>query len=119
MKNRIMNLAIIVLILSILPFALADDGDEEIEIFNLELEKFLNLGSSLLAIILSALTFLSYKRSGNTRLIYVGMAFMLFALKSFFVGAEIFFGEWAWVDPVSSILDFAILLSFFLGIIKK
>lgn len=118
MKNRLILFGILALVLFALPsFALADD--DEIEIFGLELEKLFNLGSGLLAAALSALTLLSYNRSKNKRLLYVGIAFMLFSIKSFLIGVEIFFGEWSWVDPFASIFDFAILFSFFLGIIKK
>jgi Co/Zn/Cd efflux system component len=119
MKNKLIIVGIIALMLVALSsFALAEDGNE-VKVFGLELEKLLNIGSGLLAAALSALTFISYHRSKNKRLLYVGVAFMLFAVKSFLIGAEIFFGEWLWVDPVASISDFAILLSFFLGIIKK
>ncbi len=97
---------------------LAEDGDE-ITTFGFELEKLLNLGSGLLAAALSILTFISYKKTRNNRLLYVGIAFMLFAIKSLLVGVEIFFGEWSGVDHIASIADFFILLSFFLGIIKN
>jgi hypothetical protein len=109
---------IILVLLSVTPLVLAEDSDEK-KVFNLELEKLLNLGSGLLAAILSALTFISYNRSNNKRLLFVAIAFMLFAAKSFLIGVEIFFGEWSWVDHVASISDFAILLIFFMGIIKK
>ncbi len=97
---------------------LAEDGEEDTA-FGFELEKLLNLGSGLLATALSILTFVSYKRTRNKRLLFVGTAFALFAAKSLLVGVEIFFGEWPGVDHIASITDFFILLSFFLGIIKK
>ena len=97
----------------------AAETEEELELFGLEVEKMLNLGSALLAAFLSALTFISYDRTGNKRLLYVTVAFGLFAAKSFLVGAEILFGEWSWVDNFASIADFGILLSFFAGLIQK
>jgi hypothetical protein len=119
MKKYIsMGMIILLLVISFSLPVLAEDG-EEAEAFGFELEKLLNLGSGLLAAALSILTFVSYKRTRNKRLLYVGLAFMLFSLKSLLVGVEIFFGEWPGVDHISSIADFFILLSFFLGIIKK
>lgn len=118
MKNKLIMVGILVLISVALSSLTIAEDEEEITVFDMELEKLLNLGSGLLAAALSALTFISYHRSGNKRLLYVGVAFTLFAIKSFSIGAEIFFGEWPWVDPVASIADFAILLSFFLGILK-
>ncbi len=116
MNKSIILFAIILLSFSFSVFA--EDGDE-VEMFGFELEKLLNIGSSILAVVLSILTLISFKRTGNKRLLYVGIAFMLFAVKSFLVGAEIFFGEWLWVDHFASIADFAILFSFFLGLLKK
>ena len=65
------------------------------------------------------LTIMAYRRTGNKRLLFVSLAFLLFALKGFMLGSEIFLGEWPFVDPVTSFLDFAILLSFFAGILGK
>jgi cbb3-type cytochrome oxidase subunit 3 len=101
-----------------MPF-IAGVDDEEITVFNLELDKILSLGSSLLAIVLAGFTYIAYRRSRKARLLYVSAAFLLFSLKTFLIGAEVLFGEWPWVDPVSSFMDFAILLVFFAGVIRK
>ena len=95
-----------------------DEGDD-ITVYNLELEKLLNLGSGILALILFLLTQAAYKRTSNKRLHYVNIAFLLFAVKGFLIAHELFFEELPWIDPVTSVLDFAILLTFFFGIIKK
>ena len=86
---------------------------------NFELDKVLNLGSALLATILFALTLLAYNRNKNQRLLYVSIAFLLFAAKGFIFSMEILLGDIGWIDPVGNLLDFAILLSFFFGILKK
>ena len=109
---------LVLCLLMALPLSLAEEGGE-VMVFELELEKLLNLGSGLLALVLSSLTIMSYRRSRNKRLLYVSLAFMLFSAKSFLVGAEIVLGEWPWVDQAASILDFAILSSFFMGIMKR
>lgn len=120
MKNKkSFFFVIIAMMLLQLPIALAQEGDD-LKVFGLELEKLLNLGSGLLATILFILTLIAYKRTQRKRLIYVSAAFLLFAVKGFLMSAELFFGDFAaWIDPVASFLDFAILLSFFFGIIKK
>ncbi|MDP1694458.1 MAG: hypothetical protein Q8L34_02865 [Candidatus Woesearchaeota archaeon] len=100
-------------------FVVAEDTTTNLTIYNLEVEKLLNLGSGLLALLLAFLTWSAYTRTGNNRLSYVSLAFVLFALKGFLLAHELFFGEWPLIDTVTSILDFFILLAFFIGIIKK
>jgi len=114
-------LIFILLSLFLLPFSVVAENDdgEDIELFGLELEKLLNLGSGILAIVLFLLTQTAYRRTRNKRLQYVSFAFVLFALKGFLMAHELFFREWSWVDPTASALDFAILLIFFFGIIKQ
>jgi len=106
----------VVILLSI--NGLAED-DEDISIYGLELEKVLNFGSGILAILLSLLTYIAYRRTQNARLKFVSLAFLIFAIKGFLTSQELFFREWSWVDPTASILDFIILLTFFFGILKK
>ncbi|MBS3143022.1 hypothetical protein J4464_06555 [Candidatus Woesearchaeota archaeon] len=98
--------------------ALAEDTDD-ITVFNFELEKLLNLGSGVLATILFVLTLSAYQRTHRERLLYVSIAFALFAIKGYLTAEELFFGDWAWVDPVASILNIAILVIFFMGMLKK
>jgi len=98
-------------------FAQLEDDDPSV--LGLEIEKLLNLGSGILATALFALTWLAYKKTGNKRLVYVSMAFLLFAAKGFLTSLELFSIEFSWIDPVASFLNFAILLAFFFGIVKK
>ena len=122
MKNKKVFYIILVLLLTNLSsFVFAEEiGDlDDIRVLGFELEKLLNLGSGLLATVLFIATSFSYKRTRNKRLIYVSIAFLLFAVNGFLTSHELFFQEWSWVDPVASALNFAILLSFFFGIIKK
>jgi hypothetical protein len=86
----------------------------------IELDNVITLLSSILAVILFSLTLLAYKRTGRNKLIYIALAFLLFAIKGFLISSDIFFlNKGAWVDPVANFLDFAILISFFCGMIKK
>ena len=118
MKNKnLFFISIVLFNMLTLPFVLAEE-DEDVEIFGLELEKVLNLGSGILATILFILTLIAYSRTDNKKLIYVSIAFALFAIKGFLTSHELFFSEWSWVDPTASALNFIILLTFFFGIIR-
>ena len=93
--------------------------DEDIEVFGLELEKLVTLVNAWLSLFLFVLAFIAYKRDGRKRLFYVSLAFFLFAVKSFLISSELFIAEISWVDPVATALEFAILLSFFFGVLKR
>jgi hypothetical protein len=105
------------LLLSTIAYAAEEDDDWKL--LGLEGEKLFDFGSGMLSTILFALTFIAYKRTKQNRLLYVSLAFFLFAVKGFLGAQELFFEEWAWVDPTVAVMQFAILLSFFFGIIKK
>lgn len=94
-------------------------ADADISIYGFELEKLLNLGSGILALALLAITYAAYRRNHNKRLLYISVAFLLFALKGFITSLELIGLDLLWPDPVSSVLNFAILLSFFFGVIKR
>ncbi len=109
-------------IIFLTPFAFAEESLTESgdwEILGLEVEKLLNLGSGILATVLCVITLFAYKTTNRKRLLYVSIAFGLFAIKGFMTSTELFFGDWVWVDPIASMLNFAILLAFFAGILKK
>jgi len=117
-KHMMWLVLLLVLVLQVTP-VLAEADEEDMEVFGLELEKLMNLASGLLALILTTLTFFAYRRSKRSRLLWVSLAFLIYAVKMGLMGAEIFFGEWIYVDPVTSVMDFAILISFFIGLLKK
>ena len=118
MKSKI-KLALFASILVQMPlFVLAEEGGDVI-VKGFELDKLLNFGGALLATALFILTVVAYNRYKNRRLIYVSAAFLLFAIKGFLLSMEVIFGDWSWIDIMVSIFDFAILLSFFFGILKK
>lgn len=94
-----------------------DDGDWML--LGVEGEKLFNFGSGLVALLLLGLTLSAYHRNKNKRLLYVSLAFLLFAVKGFFTSHELFFSEWEFADPVAAVLNFAIMMAFFAGILKK
>ncbi len=116
-KTKIICL-ITLFLLSAIP-AFAEEENDDWQLFGLEGEKLFNLGSGILSTILFILTFIAYKRTKQNRLLYVSSAFLLFAIKGYLGAHELFFEELAWIDPTAAVLNFAILLCFFWGIIKK
>ena len=115
-----------VVILAILFFnfsavhALAEsDGNEDTMFLGLELDKLIAFVNGVLAFVLFLITFVAYRREYRKRLLYVSVAFALFSIRSFLMSSELFMPEISWVDPVSTVLDFVILLTFFLGLLKK
>ena len=82
-------------------------------------DNLIMLVASVLALTLFVLTILAYKRDGRKRLLYVSGAFFLYAVKGFLMASDTFFMKPAWVDPLATLLDFAILVAFFLGILTK
>ena len=119
MKNRILFFSMLaVMLVQLSSVALAEEFDD-LAVFGLELEKLLNLGSGILATGLFAITLMAYRRTKRKRLMFVSLAFLLFALKGFLQSHELFIDELPWIDPIASFLNFAILLSFFLGVMKK
>ena len=110
---------ILTISLSTAAYAQEDFFDDDIMVFGLELEKLLNFGAGLLALVLLYLTAVAYKRTGKKRLLYVSAAFGIFAVKGFLTAHELFFEEWEFVDPIASLLSFAVMICFFMGLIKK
>ncbi|NTV24539.1 MAG: hypothetical protein HGA85_09345 [Nanoarchaeota archaeon] len=85
----------------------------------IEQDKIITFASAILATFLFVTCAVAYHRNKHKRLLFVTIAFLIYAIKGFLVSSELFIPEMEWVDPVSSYLDFAILLSFFAGIMKK
>lgn len=121
MEHKFKRILFIILLFVLFPpHSLAyPDVDDQGSDTGIELDKILTLGSSLLATALFIISFLAYRRDGRKRLLYVTIAFFLFAVKGFMSASDLFVPEMEWVDPVASFFDFAILLSFFFGILKK
>jgi len=118
--KKLFGIIVLLLIIQLPLFVFAqEDGLEDLEIFGLEVEKLLNLGSGVLAAVLFIFTILAFKRTKRDKLIYISIAFLLFSVKSLMMGLEIFIDEIPGVDPITAFLDFVILLSFFVGVIKR
>ncbi len=125
MKMTTRNYAVWVLLLffSLLSLSSSTFAYEENNLIvssGIEADNLVTFGSSILASILFFITIVAYKRDKRKRLLYVSTAFFLFAVKGFLLTSDIFFSQKAgWIDLTASLLDFAILMSFFVGILKK
>lgn len=112
------------LLIASVSFILALESGEELSvkdpgIFGLEIEKLAGFINGILATVLFAITVVAFRRDRRTRLAFVSLAFALLAIRSFLVGYELFFPEIAGIDPITTILDFFVMLSFFYGVLKK
>jgi len=123
-KSNFFLILFLVLILSTVIVSAAENSNlEENDLTTstgIEIDNIVTLVASIMALTLFGLTYVSYKRDGRKRLLYVAIAFLLFAIKGIMLTSDIFYPQKAgWVDLGASLLDFGILLSFFLGLLKK
>ena len=108
-----------IILISIFSFVLAQETPVGSDSEGFELEKLISLINFVLALTLSIFTFIAYRRSGRSRLLFVSLAFILLAVRSFLVGYELIGPEISFADPVTVSLDFLAMLSFFYGVLKK
>ncbi len=86
----------------------------------IEVSNLITLASSILATALFVISFIAYRRDRRNKLLFVSIAFLLFAVKGFLLTSDIFFpSKGAWVDPAANTLDLFVLACFFIGLIKK
>ena len=98
----------------------SEGGDlGDIMFFGLELEKLVSLVNGLLSLALFVITFTAFRREHRERMLYVSIAFLLFSVRNFLFAHELFVQEIVIIGPVSTMLDFVILLVFFYGMLKK
>jgi len=84
------------------------------------LEMMLYIGGSILSVILVALSIYSYHKSGLQKLLYAAIAFLLFGVFLIYEGLEHFYSlDNAFTDIVIPLSGLAIILFFFLAVIKK
>ena len=118
-NKKIILSSILFLITSSFIFQVKAQEEAEITLNGLELEKILMLLSACISLFLFTLTIIAYKRDGRKRFLYVGIGFLLFSIKNFLVSSELFIQEILFIDPISVVLEFFALMSFFYGIIKR
>ncbi|MEK6926350.1 MAG: hypothetical protein AABW50_03670 [Nanoarchaeota archaeon] len=117
-KYLYFSIAILLLILN-LPFLFAQEEKADFAVFGLELEKLISLINGILASILFIVSLTAYKRDGRKRLLFVSIAFALFAVRSFLLAYELIGESISILDPIATVIDFFVILSFFYGVFKN
>lgn len=87
----------------------------------LDIAELLKLGSGLFALILLFISLLAYYRSRQRRLLFVSGAFGLYFVKIIAQHLDLFLPnlETSFLDLLLALIDFVVLLLFFLAIIKS
>lgn len=94
--------------------------EQGIIMFVINLEVMISIISCVIAIFLFALSSLAYRKEKRSRLLFVMIAFFLFAIKGIlFSIIEVFFETEMSLEWIALTLDFGILIMFFVGLIKK
>jgi hypothetical protein len=118
-KNLISIFIILALIIApALVSAQEDISEGDIEFLGIELELLISLITGIIALVLFFITFLAYQRDGRKRFLYVSLAFLIFAIKSFLIFLEVFI-EIEWIDPLAIFLELIVILLFFFGVVRK
>jgi hydrogenase/urease accessory protein HupE len=96
-------------------------GGVQTNIFlGMDLDSLISVLSSILAAALFLISLLAYLRDRRRRLLFVTGAFFLFAIRGFLIVISDYSIPGAvWIDSLANLLDFGVLLLFFLGLIKK
>lgn len=105
-------------ILFLMVFVSAQETDDY-AIGNLELEKLLSFVNGIIALVLFFITLVAYSRDGRKRFLLISLAFLFFSIKSFMISSELFIPEMTWIEPVSIVLEFLVLILFFSGVIGR
>lgn len=87
-------------------------------LFDVDIQVYIAIASSALSIFLFVISVLSYKKERRRPLLSVMIAFFLFAMKGCLIAAdEVIVPEIQLVEPTALLLDFGILVFFFLGLV--
>ena len=120
-----MKLSLILVALLILPAVSASIYDPDPVIWPLHWDDIIAIFETVLALSLGAISWMAFKRDGRKKLMFVAIAFFIFAMKGFLkVGADFLhagnlISSETPLDLVADLLDFAVLTAFFLGMIKN
>jgi hypothetical protein len=87
----------------------------------LNTQELLSLAVGLFAIVLVAISLLSYRRTKIQSLLFVSIAFALFAFKTFIHHLNILIFNWgpSAENTIFTAMDFAILLLFFFAVVIR
>ncbi len=116
--NTVVVLAAILLICGS-AFAQAETNDKS-TINGFDITTIIVFLSSILAIALGVLSFIGYRRDGRIKILFVTFAFFIFAIKGILIiGSDLLSLQQPSLDIIANLLDFAILICFFVGMVLK
>ncbi len=112
--------ALFLLLLAGSAMAIGEMNDSTNSLSGLDMTDAIVIATSVLAIILGAISAVAYARDGRTKLLFVTLAFFIFALKGvFIIGSDLLSLQQPFLDIIANLLDFVVLLCFFFGMMKK
>ncbi|ADC64714.1 conserved hypothetical protein [Ferroglobus placidus DSM 10642] len=86
----------------------------------LDLDEIIRVLSSFLALFIFAISAIAYTRERRRKLLIVSAAFFFYALKGLLKISDIFLPQKGnFIEVTANLLDFVILLLFFLAMVKK
>jgi hypothetical protein len=121
-------------VVSFAPLACARaDSDEAVGILSTNTDLIITITSSILAVVLFVISFFAYIADRRTRFLFVMAAFFLFAVKGVLIALNdlnnlgLLIGLLDYLikpfsgilTPLSRLLDFGVLIFFFLGMLRK
>lgn len=99
---------------------MAADANSTSMLQNLDIVDFIIFCASILAAALGVISFIAYRRDGRARFLLVTAAFSIFALKGvFLIAGDMVIVEQIFLDVIANLLDFAVLICFFLAFMMK
>jgi fucose 4-O-acetylase-like acetyltransferase len=110
-------LMVMILQISLISAQAEETGD--LEFLGLELEKLVMFVTGLVALTLFIITFIAYRRDRRSKIFYISIAFLLFAIKSFILSSELFIEQIEWFEPTAIVIELFALLCFFYGVFKR
>ena len=88
-------------------------------LYGLDIIDGISFLTSLLAIILGVVSFIGYSRDKRKKILFMSLAFFIFAAKGAITIAGDFVLDEHALDIIANLLDFAVLSFFFIAIMKK
>ncbi len=88
--------------------------------YGLDIIDIIVLATSLLAVVLGTVSFMGYRRDKRKKLLFMSFAFVIVVIKgALIVAGDFIVLEEHILDVIAHLLDFAVLLFFFIAIMTK
>ena len=100
-------------------FALTETTDAS-PVNGLDISDVIVILTSILAFVLGIISLVGYRRDGRIKILFVAAAFFIFTLKGvMIIGSDLLSLQKPTLDLLAQLLDFAVLIFFFAGMIKR